>query len=208
MHLLARRFIAGLRTRAVHGSLLLGLLLATPLAGQTPRPESPTTEERVVSSFLLNCLYYGQWPAAFDWQSNKVARIGILGKNLLGDTLRTVADDFQGRRFPEGQILITNSLNPADLVDCHVIYVVESGAPPVAKVIEAFAGRPVILVSASKGFVDLGGTLELHLEPGKPPRWDLNMDQLSASRVLLGSPMKARASLLIENGRRILNKPR
>jgi hypothetical protein len=207
-----RRADAGRRTlsgRHLIASALLALMLPG-LAGlaAAQRAEAVLTRERAISVFLLNALYYGQWPGDADWQRGRVARICVLGPDTLGASLQNVADDFQAKRFRDGRVIVKRSEDPATLTDCHVLFVGSAGRELAALALEALGSLPVILVGEERGFADRGGTFEIRAQAGAQPSWDLNLDRLAATGVEVASQMKIRSDAFVQGGRRTPNRLR
>lgn len=181
--------------------LLLLASKAAPVSAQNAAGEA--SQEQAVSSLLLICIYYGHWPEPLDWRSNRVVRIGCLGKTTLDKTFNKVAADFKSQRFKDGAITFTNSFNPADLADCHVVYIADTSSATIRKAIDALGRKPILLVSAAKDFAEQGGTIQVFMEPGEQFQWDLNLDHLATVKIAVSSKMKERARNLIQNGRKI-----
>jgi len=157
-----------------------------------------------VSYFLLNCVYFGKWQEAQDPQTTKVIRIGVLGRDPLGRTLDEVAEKALESWFSGGSILIKRSDDPEKLKDCLVVFVSTSESGNVNEIHAAFEHRPALLVSEIPGFTQRGGGIEVRIS-GEQLQFDINLDQLAASRIELSSRMKKRASAFIQQGRRIPN---
>jgi len=157
-----------------------------------------------VSYFLLNCVYFGKWQDEHDPQNSKVIRIGVLGRDPLGRTLDEVAEKARESWFSGGSILIKRSDDPEKLKDCLVVFVSTSESGNLIEIHDAFKHGPVLLVSEIPGFTQRGGVIEVRISEERL-QFDINLDQLAASRIELSSRMKKRASAFIQQGKRIPN---
>lgn len=183
--------------RILSRALLTLLLVAAPL----PAKNATLSKEDVLAFFVLNCAYFGHWPAAIDIHTTQVLRIGVLGADPIGPALDAVADKARTSWFRQGRIEIRRATRATDLSGMHLVFVAGADRALEAEALRAFAGQPVLLVSDAPGFAARGGTLEARIENERLV-FDLNLDLLQASGVELDSKMKIRAAGFIRAGRR------
>jgi len=157
--------------------------------------------------FTLNCAYFGLWPAAVDPQQTKVLRIGVLGRSDLADSLQAVADRAKATWFRGGEIVFRRGEKPADIADCHIVFVGDLGDAGLREAFAALDDRPVLLLSESRGFVDRGGSVGVWIER-ESLHFELNLDRLHAQGITLDSKFLGKAAAFIHDGRREENRGR
>ena len=151
--------------------------------------------------FTLNCAYFGLWPAAIDPQQTKVLKIGVLGRSDLSDALKAVADRAKATWFRGGEIEFRRGERPADILDCHIVFVGDLSGEDLQTAFAAFDDRPVLLLGESRGFVERGGTVGVWIEH-ESLRFELNLDRLRAQGITLDSKFLGKAAAYIHDGRR------
>jgi hypothetical protein len=182
---------------------LLCLPLLVPLKRLMAQPDakSELSKADALAYFVLNCAYFGKWPANSDPQISKTLLLGVLGGDPFGDSLSKVSSTAQSAWFREGRILIKRSDRPEDLSQCHVVFIGLNVKGDLGRVLIAFKGKPVLLVSEILNFAQQGGTVEVRIEAERL-RFVLNLDHLQQSKVELSSRMKQRAVAFIRHGER------
>ena len=198
--------IAG--SRRQFGVCLLGAMAwlagGLPASGAEPAGR-PISVPESISYFLLNCIYYGTWPEPVSPTAQKRIRLGILGRDTLGRSLRKAADEARDTWFKGGAVDILNADKPSALVDCHAVFVSSLPAGGMAALRTEFAGKPLLLVGDQPNFAREGGTVGLRIEEERLI-WEINLDQLSGTGVELSSKLRQRASALIRDGRHEPNR--
>jgi hypothetical protein len=189
------------------GALLLAAacLLGAP-GGRAQRVEKLSRED-ALAYFTLNCAYFGLWPAAIDPQQTKLLKIGILGRSDLAESLRAVAERAKATWYRGGEIVFRQGDKAADISDCHIVFLGELADSDLAAALAVFDDRPVLLVSESKGFVEKGGSVGVHIER-EALRFDINLDRLRAQNIVLDSKFRGKAAAYISDGHREENPGR
>ena len=180
-------------------AFLFLLLLLCPFSVNTVHgTTAELSHAEALSYFLLNCAYFSKWQGDNDPQVSKVLRIGVLGRDTLGETLDVVSERAQSSWFANGRILIERSYNPMALKNSHIVFVSDSESDKLGSILAAFQDEPVLLVSEIQGFARHGGTIEVRIQ--EHLRFILNLDELKRIHVDISSRMKQRASAFIEHG--------
>lgn len=157
---------------------LLGLLLGTTAArGQS------VSEYDVEAAYLYNFGKFVQWPAAA--QNASTFQICILGENPFDGTLDSlIAKDTIG-----GKPIVKRLIGRAsEAAGCNVVYIGDSEAPDIRRVLAALSRQPELLVSNIPGFISDGGTVQFLLENHRV-RFEINLDAASQSGLVLSSEL-------------------
>jgi hypothetical protein len=141
----------------LRGFVLILLAAALPASAQTiPEPDWK-------SAFLCNLFVdrYVSWPRESRPAAGAKWKLGILGKDPLGETL----DGLVKKKAAQGLLLeVLRSEKVDDLAACNVVFVADSEKANARAVLQAFEGKAVILVGESAGFAELGGLLNFYKE--------------------------------------------
>lgn len=117
--------------------------------------EIPTLEYKVKASYLYNFLQFVEWPAeAFP---NNTIFICVFGVDKFGAALRPIAGEVVRGRT----IAVRYLLELKGLENCHMVFVSASERNRDWQIVQHLAGRPVLIVGESNGFLDRGGIINL-----------------------------------------------
>ncbi len=188
----------GVSRRQFGGLVLLSLVGATRGFAAEPRPTLSRSD--AVAFLLLNCAYYGVWPDDVSPTRFRRLKLGILGKDTLGKSLRNAVNEAREGWFKEGVVDITVAGLSRDLLDCHVILVTALPEGGMTALREAFANRPVLLVSELPNFARDGGTIGIRIDQERL-KWEINLDQLEGAKVELNAKFRQRSVGFIRHGR-------
>jgi hypothetical protein len=109
------------------------LLAALPSGAQTAQP----SEYQVKAAFLFNFAKFVDWPpTAFPAPSSPVI-IGVLGKNVFGDTLEQTLHNKFINNHP---VVLKTFQTVAEVTNCHVLFISTSEKGHLAKTLAAFRG--------------------------------------------------------------------
>ncbi len=172
------RFLS--RLRAAPCAAGLALALSAGAGAQTS-----LTEAQAKSAFVLNFARYVEWPAtAF------VSRDAPLVACLVGrDSLGTALAALEGRAVQSRILKVRRGVSAEDLRGCHLVFIAESEERRIVPIVRSLAGQPVLTVSDSERFIDIGGAIGLVLGDDRL-QFEVNRQSLEQSQ------LKASASLL------------
>ncbi|WP_161627312.1 YfiR family protein [Arenimonas composti] len=174
--------------------LAFGLLLPLP----RPTAAEPTDVASVQAAYLVNFVRYTRWPQAAPAQPLQVVVVGR------GEAARAVRDAARRIGAIDGRPLRvrTLALSPlaprrglavpalaSELATADVVFVPDSHASWHDAVVEVTDGRPVLTVSAGRGFVTAGGMFELFEERA-------HVHFAANQRVIAQAPLQVSARLM------------
>ncbi len=144
-----------------------------------------TVEARVKAAFLLSFVAFVDWPVhAFASESEPV-RIAILGADPFGDELEQLLhrERVHGRTFE-----IRRITTPVPPPDCHLLFIANSEAPRLERILSATQGRPILTVSSLPRFVEQGGMIQFVTQRARI-RFRINAEAAGAAGLSLSSKL-------------------
>jgi hypothetical protein len=183
-------------------ALVLGAAIALS-AGTGPAAAAPreAAEAEVKAALLYNFALFIEWPADPPATPQPYFVIGVVGDDPLGDALEAA---IAGKRVHDRPVVVQRWSSAdacrAHAAECRMVYVSESEAPHVQRLLETLDGRPVVAVSMIRGFARLGGHVELYLE-SKRMRFEINPAAAERSRLRVSSKLLGLARLTPRVGR-------
>lgn len=151
----------------------LALLLACAAAGA----QAPLPARDVEAAYLINFLRFTQWPASSFESAQAPFVIGVVGSDDTAAAVRAVAQaasTINGRAIEVRALRATHATHasgaggraheaPSDsaVPAPHLVFFHESGGAPSRQELARFAGKPVLTVGDTPGFIAAGGMIEL-----------------------------------------------
>lgn len=132
---------------------------ASTTAAAAPAPLVST--QAVYAAFTLNLTRFVTWPDALFTEPTSALVIGTFPRDLINEHLDAIAakETFNGRPI---RTLRLQSLD--DVAKCHVVFV-SGNNPRQAAVLERAAGKPILTIGDSDGFLALGGHVRFIPQP-------------------------------------------
>ncbi len=158
--------------------LALGLLAVA-------RAQPALTEAQAKAAFVLNFARYVEWPAASFASREAPVVACLVGRDTLGAALSAL----DGRPVQGRTLKVRRGVAADDMRGCHVVVIGDADERRVVPVLRALAGQPVLTVSDTEHFVDLGGGIGL-LTADDRLQFEVNRGALEQAQ------LKASASLL------------
>lgn len=163
--------------------LLAALLL--PIAGaQQPGPaqQASFSQYDVEAVYLYNFAKFVRWPAA---TPQKALDICIAGRKEYTDTLtKTVAGETIGGRA----LAVRTVLKPEDVAGCDILFLGATDKARFDSLLAAAAGKPVLTVSDTPGFLERGGMIQFEVI-GNRVRFSVNLGPVTRSGLSLSSEL-------------------
>ena len=150
--------------------LFVSVLLLVAMPGQA------TQDYQFHSYFFLNFAKYTQWPSEY---SSGDFVIGVLGDSKVKDPLNQLARERQIR----SRKIVIKSFNATTDVDwCHILFVPFEKSNELPAVLEAVAGKPIMVVTEKPGLGRQGSTMNFVLVNG---RWNFEYNRTAAENANL-----------------------
>jgi hypothetical protein len=163
------------------GCALLCLFIAFPMGVAVSA--QPVSEYDVEAAYLYNFGKFVQWPDSA--KKNPTFDICILGDDPFGGTLdKLIANDHMGGRPIRKRIIGRSS----EASGCAIVYISDSEAGNLHRILAHFAGSGVLLVSNLPDFAQQGGMVQFVIE-GDRVRFKVNLNPANQSHLVLSSEL-------------------
>ncbi|MBM3263272.1 MAG: YfiR family protein [candidate division Zixibacteria bacterium] len=113
--------------------------------------------------FLYQFVKFVKWPPTEFPSPNTPIDIGVLGESPVFKYLAETVAEQKGN----DRKLTVRSFRDADRAACQVLYIDAALKNDMPRILETFAGKPVLLVSDIDGFARQGGTIQFVNTGGK-----------------------------------------
>ena len=119
-------------------------------------------EYKVKAAFLLNFARFVTWPPAR--MSTPSFALCVVGIDPFGDALAGIETKAVGGKSVQ---LRFSAATAKELRQCRMLFVSQSEARDVGRILKMIDGQPVVTVSDIEGFAETGGTFEFKDQRGR-----------------------------------------
>jgi hypothetical protein len=175
------------RRRRCCALVLLGLLLAwlTPV-------EADPDEYQVKAVFLYNFSHFVAWPMREPATPIRPFTICVLGADPFE---RNLDEAVRGEHVAERSLLVRRIREPAEAVDCEILFIARSEGNDLDKVLTAVAHRTVLTVSELEDAAQRGVMIQFVNENNKI-RLRINDDSARAAGLIVSSKLLRLADIV------------
>jgi len=159
-------------------ALFIGLVSNT-FAQQQP------SEYDLKAAFLFNFAKFVEWPPEVFAETNSPIVIGILGKDVFGDTLGKIIND---RKVNNRGFAFRHFDSANEATNCQILFISSSEKNDFAKIIGALHNASVLTVSEADGFLKAGGMINFLIE-GKNIRFQISDEAAKKGRLKVSSKL-------------------
>jgi len=156
---------------------------------------SGSSEYLIKAGFIYNFANLVQWPSNAFAQPDSPIVIGILGEDPFGTILDRV---LQGKKVNGRSFVVKRLKSPADLKECHILFVSSSEMTRLAEAIHRVKGMPILTIGEIPGFAKRGGIINLVLEDNKV-RFEVNVEAAKEADLNISSRLLALARIVQES---------
>jgi uncharacterized protein DUF4154 len=156
------------------------------VAGMMGQPAFPeVTDIQVKVAFLYNFAKYTKWPPDVGPGRLGVFPIAILGADPFGAALD---DMLRGKAVGESQVVVRRIARPEDVEDARILYISESEADQLPRILKRLEGTAVLTVGEMSRFAERGGVVQLKTE-GNRVRLEINLGAAERARLKISSEL-------------------
>ena len=148
-----------LPTGFIAASLVALLTVCMPVLGEMS--DSSATEYRIKAAFLYNFTSFVNWPEGSAGESGFT--LCILGKNPFGNQL----DKLAGKPVDQARLVIKRIDRPEYLESCRLVFIGDISTARLDETLSLLHDMPVLTVSDTLGFAELGGMIEFRIIANK-----------------------------------------
>ena len=156
------------------------------VAGNVAQPAFPeVTDIQVKVAFLYNFAKYTKWPPHVGFGRPDVFAIAILGADPFGAALD---DMLRGKAVGESKVVVRRIARPEDVEDARILYISESEADELPRILKRLERAPVLTVGEMGRFAERGGVVQLKTE-GNRVRLEINLGAAERARLKISSEL-------------------
>jgi len=154
------------------------------------RAQTQVSEYQMKAAFLYNFVRFVQWPEP---AASSPVRFCVYGKDPFGKLL----DESLRDKNIDGRPLEIHRLSGAkEIEDCHVLFV--GASSDVSGVLRQLGSRPILTVSETPGFTQMGGIINFVLQ-GQKVRFEINPQSAATAGLKISSQL-LRLALISKGG--------
>jgi len=173
--------------------LVLALFLGPGLSsarGQISR------EYQLKAVFLYNFVQFTEWPSSAFSAPDSPLVIGVLGADPFGKVL----DDIVQNETVRGRKLVVERYQRLeDVKPCHILYISQSEAPRLDRIVSNLKGRPILTVSDIEGAAFRGVMMRFLVADNKI-RLRVNLDAVKEAGIVLSSQLLRTVEIVSTQG--------
>jgi len=158
----------------------MGLVISAP-----PLQAAPPSEYSLKSVFLYSFCRFMEWPDSAFSSPNEPLIISVLGEDPFGSLLNEAVE---GETYHGRPIRIEHYRTLHDVKRCQLLFISRSEASRIDQILAAVAGKGIVTVGETDGFIEKGGMISLTAEH-KRVRLRVNLATLRAANVEVSSKM-------------------
>ncbi len=181
-------FLGALTRRpAIHRLRILAAtcLLATAVFSFIGIGQSASASEyQVKAVFLFNFAKFVDWPPNAFPDANTPFVIGVLGQDPFGSYLD---DTVRGERINNRQLLVRRYRNPAEINNCHVLFISRSESDRLDQIVAALKYRKLLIVTDADG--GKGGVIIRFTTEGNRIRFKIDSEAAKAANITISSKL-------------------
>ena len=161
-------------------------MAATPLTAAIGA-QSPGDEAQVKAAFVYNFIKFVNWPADVVQRSGDSIVVAVIGDGSVADAAERL---LAGKQVGDRRVVVRRSKADQPLTGVQAIFVTESDAKKVHRVLDGATGRPILSIGDANGFAESGGIIGLVIEDRKV-RFEIDQDAADSAGLKISSKLLA-----------------
>lgn len=160
------------------------LLVTAEVSFVGPALSASASEYQVKAVFLFNFAKFVAWPPNSFPDANTPFVIGVLGQDPFGSYLD---DTVRGERINNRQLLVRHYNNPAEINNCHVLFISRSESNRLDQIVAALKHRTLLIVTDADG--GKGGVMIRFITEGNRIRFKIDAEAAKAANLTISSKL-------------------
>jgi hypothetical protein len=161
--------------------------LATAPLTATIRAQAPGDEAQVKAAFVYNFIKFVNWPAEVIQHSGDSIVVAVIGD---GDVADAAEHLLTGKQVGDRRVVVRRLKSDQSLAGVHAVFVTESDAKKVRRILDGATGRAILSVGDASGFASSGGIIGLVIEDRKV-RFEIDQDAADSAGLKISSKLLA-----------------
>lgn len=154
-------------------------------------------EKEVKAAFLYHFSGYVEYPPDAFANPNAPFVIGVVDGDSITDALQQAV---RGKNVKGKTILIRQVSIGQELRQCHILFVPETEARHLSRILDILGDAPVLLVGESTDFAAKGGMIGFFVEQNRV-RFEINIDAARRAHLTISSKLLSLARIVKEKRR-------
>lgn len=160
------------------------LLVTAAVAHVGPVQAATASEYQVKAAFLFNFAKFVAWPPQAFPDANMPLVIGVLGRDPFGSYLD---DTVRSERINNRPLVVRRYRNPAEINNCHVLFISRSESDRLDQIVAALKQRNVLIVTDADG--GKGGVMIRFVTEGNRIRFKIDAEAAKAANLTISSKL-------------------
>lgn len=149
------------------------------------RAQNAPTEYQIKAAFIYNFARFIDWPAQAFSSDTSPMIIGVLGKNVFGDSIQQIIN---GRSIQGHPLEFKEFSSVADATNCQVLFISPSEKDHLSKILNHLVNTNILTVSEPDNFLDEGGMIRLFIVEDKV-RFEINNQAAKKAGLTISSKL-------------------
>lgn len=160
------------------------LLLAAESSCAGTAQAASTNEYQIKAVFLFNFAKFVVWPSQVFADANTPLVIGVLGQDPFGSYLD---ETVRGERVDNRKLIIQRYHSPAEIKNCHVLFISRSEAGRLNQIVSSLKSRNMLIVTDADG--GEGGVIIRFVTEGNRIRFKIDAQAAKAANLTISSKL-------------------
>jgi len=160
------------------------LLVTAAVSVVRPAQAATASEYQVKAAFLFNFTKFVAWPPHAFADANTPLVIGVLGRDPFGSYLD---DTVRGQSINNRPLVVRRYHNPAEVNNCHVLFISRSESDRLDQIVAALKQRNVLIVTDADG--GKGGVMIRFVTEGNRIRFKIDPEAAKAANLTISSKL-------------------
>jgi YfiR/HmsC-like len=149
-----------------------------------PAQNAPT-EYQIKAAFIYNFARFIDWPTQAFSSDTSPMIIGVLGKNVFGDSIQQI---ISGRSIQGHPLEFKEFSSVTDVTNCQVLFISPSEKDHLSKILNHLGNTNILTVSEPDNFLDEGGMIRLFIVEDKV-RFEINNQAAKKAGLTISSKL-------------------
>jgi len=161
--------------------------LATAPLTAAIRAQAPGDEAQVKAAFVYNFIKFVDWPSDVVQRSGDSIVVAVIGDGGVADAAEHLLG---GKQVGDRRVVVRRLKADQSLAGVHAIFVTETDAKKVHRVLDGASGHPILSIGDAGGFAASGGIIGLVIEDRKV-RFEIDQDAADSAGLKISSKLLA-----------------
>jgi uncharacterized protein DUF4154 len=175
------------RHRAIHpirNVIAICMLVAVEFSCAGTARAAAANEYQIKAAFLFNFAKFVVWPSGAFADANTPLVIGVLGQDPFGSYLDEIV---RGEHIDNRSLLLQRYHSPADIKNCHVLFISRSEAGHMNQIVSSLKSRNILIVTDVDG--GEGGVIIRFVTEGNRVRFKIDAQAAKAANLTISSKL-------------------